>query len=377
MKEISKNYSKRIDTREELLERLNLYKGILSDHVVEYLNSIIELDFSVLKEYLSIEEINSLSELDIYKRAAIYNIYNRALKIVQKNSEKLKIYGNEYGVSGLNIFMPLKAKNARVFSYNYGESPKIREKVPEGYTTKNLGNISLYQVLENDSLRQIELERIMKKLENLYDESKNLSFLEKKNAAYVFALTQEIERYERMFTELDSRHGLTDEEKVMMETTNIIHDAFLDDYSLSHKKFDDERGTISNISLSGKVNGNKYVTGINGKGRNGKILNVILNVDVTGKEYTYAGYGYDSFWYSRNNIILESGNISGTLNVNAYSKANVTVGNASGATEISDADIHNLEYYNSKFSIPIKNTVSQGNFYFDKDSSGNIVVKLK
>lgn len=98
---------------------------------------------------------------------------------------------------------------------------------------------------------------------------------------------------------------------------------------------------------------------------------------MTGKEYTYAGYGYDSFWYSRNNIILESGNISGTLNVNAYSKANVTVGNASGATEISDADIHNLEYYNSKFSIPIKNTVSQGNFYFDKDSSGNIVVKLK
>ena len=59
MKEISKNYSKRIDTREELLERLNLYKGILSDHVVEYLNSIIELDFSVLKEYLSIEEINA------------------------------------------------------------------------------------------------------------------------------------------------------------------------------------------------------------------------------------------------------------------------------------------------------------------------------
>lgn len=197
MKEISKNYSKRIDTRDELLERLNLYKGILSDHVVEYLNSIIELDFSVLKEYLSIEEIN-----------------------------------------------------ARVFSYNYGESPKIREKVPEGYTTKNLGNISLYQVLENDSLRQIELERIMKKLENLYDESKNLSFLEKKNAAYVFALTQEIERYERMFTELDSRHGLTDEEKVMMETTNIIHDAFLDDYSLSHKKFDDESKTYNKKSES-------------------------------------------------------------------------------------------------------------------------------
>ena len=250
MKEISKNYSKRIDTRDELLERLNLYKGILSDHVVEYLNSIIELDFSVLKEYLSIEEINALSELDIYKRAAIYNIYNRALKTVQKNSEKLRIYGNEYGVSGLNIFMPLKAKNARVFSYNYGESPKIREKVPEGYTTKNLGNISLYQVLENDSLRQIELERIMKKLENLYDESKNLSFLEKKNAAYVFALTQEIERYERMFTELDSRHGLTDEEKVMMETTNIIHDVFLDDYSLSHKKFDDESKTYNKKSES-------------------------------------------------------------------------------------------------------------------------------
>lgn len=250
MKKISKNYSKRVDTRDELLERLNLYKGILSDHVVEYLNSIIELDFSVLKEYLSSEEINALSELDIYKRAAMYNIYNRALEIVQKDSEKLRIYGNEYGVPGLNIFIPLKEKNARVFSYNYGENPKIREKVPEGYTTKNLGNISLYQILENDSLRQIELERIMKKLENLYDESKNLSFLEKKNAAYVFALTQEIERYERMFTELDSRHGLTDEEKAMMEITNIIHDAFLEDYSLSRKKFDDESKTYNKKSES-------------------------------------------------------------------------------------------------------------------------------
>ena len=75
LKKISKNYSKRVDTRDELLERLNLYKGILSDHVVEYLNSIIELDFSVLKEYLSIEEINALSELDIYKSRSVGSTY--------------------------------------------------------------------------------------------------------------------------------------------------------------------------------------------------------------------------------------------------------------------------------------------------------------
>ena len=31
--------------------------------------------------------------------------------------------------------MPLKPKNARVFSYNYGENPKIREKLPEGFQT--------------------------------------------------------------------------------------------------------------------------------------------------------------------------------------------------------------------------------------------------
>ena len=48
----------------------------------------------------------------------------------------------------------------------------------------------------------------------------------------------------------ENNTGLTDEEKVMMETTNIIHDAFLDDYSLSHKKFDDESKTYNKKSES-------------------------------------------------------------------------------------------------------------------------------
>ena len=40
----------RVETKEELLESLEKYKGILSVPMIEYLNSLIELEFSVVRE---------------------------------------------------------------------------------------------------------------------------------------------------------------------------------------------------------------------------------------------------------------------------------------------------------------------------------------
>ena len=40
----------RVKTKEELLESLEKYKGILSVPMIEYLNSLIELEFSVVRE---------------------------------------------------------------------------------------------------------------------------------------------------------------------------------------------------------------------------------------------------------------------------------------------------------------------------------------
>ena len=62
----------RIKTKEELLESLKEYKGLLKEYIFNYLESLIELDFSVIKENINYTDRKALSELEIYKNIAIY-----------------------------------------------------------------------------------------------------------------------------------------------------------------------------------------------------------------------------------------------------------------------------------------------------------------
>lgn len=57
-----------ISTKEELIELLKKYKGILNSSIIEYLNYLIELEFSVIKDYIGEEERLALSELELYKK---------------------------------------------------------------------------------------------------------------------------------------------------------------------------------------------------------------------------------------------------------------------------------------------------------------------
>ena len=52
MRIVRSNNWNRVNTREELLELLKEYRGILSNPMQEYLNSLIELEFSVIRDYI-------------------------------------------------------------------------------------------------------------------------------------------------------------------------------------------------------------------------------------------------------------------------------------------------------------------------------------
>ena len=80
-----------INSRDELIEYLNKYKGILKDSILDYLNSVLNLEFSVLKDYITNADRMALSELEIYKKIAIYNIYNRTLNILKHLAEVVLI----------------------------------------------------------------------------------------------------------------------------------------------------------------------------------------------------------------------------------------------------------------------------------------------
>lgn len=75
MKELNKLLDKEkspLLSKEELkLLLFESYKGILSKEMIEYLDSLIELEFSVIKDYIALDNREILTELSIYRYASI------------------------------------------------------------------------------------------------------------------------------------------------------------------------------------------------------------------------------------------------------------------------------------------------------------------
>ena len=206
------NYNK-INSKEELIELLKGYKGILSSPIINYLNSLIELEFSVIREYINDDNRKALSELEIYKKIAIYNIYNRALNIFEQANMKFDLSSNNSGNEWLMA------------------STSINERY-----------IKLYKTLENKELREAELNRIMEELEKLYDEQN--PYQSYPNTAggpgttWSFEHSRKISELEERFKKLDNKKELSDDDKREIEITKYINDLFLDDYGLTNKSFE-------------------------------------------------------------------------------------------------------------------------------------------
>ena len=244
---LNDNWNK-VNTREELTELLKGYRGILTEPMLNYLNSLIELEFSVVREYISDSNRKALAELEIYKKIAIYNIYNRALNLFNEKKIKYNFSGNEDGLESLTISVPLNDNNSiEVFNFDYKgfhSDGWNTIKIPDEYKTMRIGTISLYQSLESQELREAELNRVMNKLERLYDAHN--PYPSRRGVAggpgpqWAYKHAQEIKKYEKRFTELDSKKELNDMDKREIEITNKIRNLLLEDYELTNKSFEEE-----------------------------------------------------------------------------------------------------------------------------------------
>ena len=245
MRIVRSNNWNRVNTREELLELLKEYRGILSNPMQEYLNSLIELEFSVIRDYIKDKDREVLAELEVYKKVAIYNIYNRALNLFKMQDMQLSISGNENGFESLDISTSINDKNVRLFHFNYSENRSLNDKIPDEYKTMRIGTVNLYQTLESKELREKELNRVMNKLEMLYDAHNPYPSSRKKiggpSQHWSREHSFEIAEYEKLFTELDSKKELTDEDKREIEITNEIYNLLLEDYGLTKESFEEVR----------------------------------------------------------------------------------------------------------------------------------------
>lgn len=229
-----------VKVKEELKESIKNYKGILTAPMIEYLESLINLDFSVIKDSISDHERNALSELGIYKRIAIYNIYNRALSIIQQTDIQIDNYDNNTKQEELNIKLDLGDQTTNLFKFYYIDGNKqYGISVPVGYKTLTIGSVSLYQTLENKELRKRALEELKEELETLNAAKNPYPYSSNAAAAWgwKFSKLNEIKYYEDKFKEIDSGNNLTSNDKEAIEITKYIHNSLLEDYGFTEESF--------------------------------------------------------------------------------------------------------------------------------------------
>lgn len=248
----------KVNTKEELLQLLKDYKIILNSQVIDYLESLINLDFSVIKENIDDKSKKALSELEIYKRIAIYNIYNRAINLFTQSNMPLIITGNEEGFESLSISVPIEDRNIKIFDFKYGEQKSLNYKIPDEYKTMKIGSINLYQKIENKELRIQELKRIINKIEMLYGTQNPYQYHPKKvGGSYVkwkIERQKEIEKYQKMLDKIDSHNELTEIDIKEIEIMNKAHDLLLEDYGLTNDSFEDD------VSITSKCSNNLQKT---------------------------------------------------------------------------------------------------------------------
>ncbi len=230
------NNSTKINSKDELVEMLKRYRGILDSTVFEYFNFLLNLDFSAVSNYITDDERASLSELVVYKKIARFNIYNRALLFFKENESRYHLYCFDDNVSGLSFYSMYDKKSIPVFSFNYLDNSNYISptNIFDGFVPMSVGKISLFQTIENSDLKVEELRRIKKSLSRQY----LASIPNDADSSWYVKNLDSIKSYTALQNKVLEGYKKDDFE---IEVTNFVHDYFINDFGLDESTFYDEK----------------------------------------------------------------------------------------------------------------------------------------
>lgn len=207
----------KILTKKVLKEKLKKYEGILSPSIIEYLNDLIDLKYSVLREdKIDNKTRHMVSNIDIYNDIINFNIYEGAMKIFSnnKNKYKLQVFSKD---SKMKTYLSVKGLiNNEVFDvFSYYD-----------------GNINLYSFEENDSYWQDKINELEFKIKRI-DESIKEELPERKYEDYI--KRKRIKKmFEREIEFIKNRGDLSENDKYIAEVMNYYADIFLNEYGIDN-----------------------------------------------------------------------------------------------------------------------------------------------
>lgn len=159
------------NTKASLKCLLETHKNTLSKEIYDYLNSLIELEFSVVEEYLSKSDIDKISDTSLYYNVALYNIYHRIMNIIRsldvllslKYTEKsnTRAYYETLFINGIYL-------NSKTYfeypllelNYNYPDENKIainlfRKDIPVNTNRSNLSKTEKESIITSELVNRL------------------------------------------------------------------------------------------------------------------------------------------------------------------------------------------------------------------------------
>lgn len=159
------------NTKASLKCLLETHKNTLSKEIYDYLNSLIELEFSVVEEYLSKRDIDKISDTSLYYNVALYNIYHRIMNIIHsldvlpslKYTEKsnTRAYYETLFINGIYL-------NSKTYfeypllelNYNYPDENKIainlfRKDIPVNTNRSNLSKTEKESIITSELVNRL------------------------------------------------------------------------------------------------------------------------------------------------------------------------------------------------------------------------------
>jgi len=220
----------KVSTKEELKELLEKYKLVINNYMIDYLKCLIDLEVPVTKEYITDIERNVLAELEIYRKASIYNICNFSKKV-------LKEYEDNYYVETIDEYGTLRFRldGVNVLGFDYRNSNN----------KKDIGILSLYQNVQKDELTRHQLITAMQlKLDELYSQENpfpvGTDICEGPGDYWEKVHSIGIRNYEELLNELKSLNELTEQGKKSIKISKEFHDSFFAMFGLEKDSFSQE-----------------------------------------------------------------------------------------------------------------------------------------
>lgn len=216
----------KIKTIKELKEQLKSSERFLSKPTIDYLNSLLNLEFSVVKNNIDKNERKLLSGMEIYQSISKFNIYHHALKLF-KNNNNLEINDNSNGIEG--ICVSIKDGNTReLFNYDYNLDNK-----------KNIlpcGKIEIIRHVDGSSEKKEKIKRLKDELDGIELPSSKCPFILGGSAAdilnYYYNKKATIDKLQDELAE-----GLSSKDKDDIALSKKYYELLLKDYGLKKKDF--------------------------------------------------------------------------------------------------------------------------------------------